>query len=85
MDMVMERAARLAAEAEDRPVADDLRDQGMRLAAAYLNGEQTNLLDLLKSRAAEEQMAIRTGTARSWARKSTSINISPPVPQSMRR
>lgn len=68
MDMVMERAARLAAEAEDRPVADDLRDQGMRLAAAYLNGEQKNLLDLLKSSAAEEQMAIRTGMAKTMLR-----------------
>ena len=68
MDMVMERAARLAAEAEDRPVADDLKDQGMRLAAAYLNGEQANLLDLLRTKAAEEQMAIRTGMAKTMLR-----------------
>ena len=40
MDMVMERAARLAAEAKDSSSDDDLLNQGMRLAAAYLNGEE---------------------------------------------
>lgn len=68
MEMVMERAARLAAEAEDTPVDDTLRNQGMRLAAAYLNGEDLNLLELLKSKAAEEQMAIRGGMAKTMLR-----------------
>lgn len=68
MDMVMERAARLAAEAEDTPVDNTLRNQGMRLAAAYLNGEETNLLELLKTKAADEQMDIRGGMAQTMLR-----------------
>jgi len=68
MDMVMERAARLAAEVEDSPVDDTLQNTGMRLAAAYLNGEGTNLLEILQSKAPEEQMAIRGGMAKTMLR-----------------
>jgi len=68
MDMVMERAARLAAEAEDTPADDTLQDQGMRLAAAYLNGDETNLLELLKAKVPEEQMALRGGMAKTMLR-----------------
>ena len=68
IEMVMERAARLAAEAEDTTVDDTLRNQGMRLAAAYLNGEETDLLELVKTKAPEEQMAIRGGMAQTMLR-----------------
>ena len=68
MDMVMERAARLAAEADDTPVDNTLQNQGMRLAAAYLNGEDTDLLDVLKAQAPDTQMEVRGGMAKTMLR-----------------
>ena len=68
MDMVMERAARMAAEAEETSADDSLTNEGMRLAAAYLSGEGTNLLEQLKSKAPEEQMAVRGGMAQTLLR-----------------
>ncbi|MGA7279486.1 MAG: hypothetical protein WBW79_16220, partial [Desulfocapsaceae bacterium] len=68
MDMVMERAARLAAEAEDTGSDDDLLNQGMRLAAAYLSGQEQDLMGLLQARPSSEQMAIRAGMAKTMLR-----------------
>lgn len=68
MDMVMERAARLAAEAEDTSADETLQNEGMKLAAAYLNGKETNLLEILKAKAGEEQMAVRGGMAKTMLR-----------------
>jgi len=68
MDMVMERAARMAAEAEEATPDDTFANEGMRLAAAYLNGDGTNLLEQLKSKAPEEQMPVRGGMARTLLR-----------------
>ncbi len=68
IDMVMERAARLAAEAEESSGDEALANEGMRMAAAYLNGEGENLLEQLKSKAPEEQMIIRGGMARTMLR-----------------
>ena len=66
--MVMERAARLAAEAEEGSGDEALANEGMRMAAAFLNGEGENLLEQLKSKAPEEQMIIRGGMARTMLR-----------------
>ena len=68
MDMVMERAARLAAEAEETSADDAHANEGMRIAAAYLNGEGYNLLEEIKSKAPEAQMPIRGGMARTLLR-----------------
>ena len=68
MDMVMERAARLAAEADENSVDDTLESEGMRLAAAYLKGDGINLLEQLKSKDPKGQMAIRGGMARTLLR-----------------
>ena len=68
MDMVMERAARLAADAGDTQASDELLNRGMRLAAAYLNGEETDLLELLEKSEAKEQMTIRGGMAKTMLR-----------------
>jgi len=68
MDMVMERAARLAAEAEESSGDEALANEGMRMAAAFLNGEGENLLEQLKSKAPEEQMIIRGGMAKTMLR-----------------
>ncbi len=71
LDMVMERAARMAAEAGDTPANEDTLRKGMRLAASYLNNEQKDLLQLLKSQAPEEQMEIRAGMAKTLLRNIT--------------
>ena len=68
MDMVMERAARLAAEAGDTQASDELLNRGMRLAAAYLNGEETDLLELLEKSEAKEQKTISGGMAKTMLR-----------------
>ncbi|MBT8328776.1 MAG: hypothetical protein KJN87_03655 [Desulfofustis sp.] len=68
MDMVMERAARMAAEAEEASTDETSANEGMRLAAAYLNSDGTNLLEQLKSKAPEEQMAVRGGMAQTLLR-----------------
>jgi hypothetical protein len=39
LDMVMERAARLAAEAPEVSTTETVREDGMRLAVSYLGGE----------------------------------------------
>jgi len=71
LDMVMERAARMAAEAENTPANKDTLRKGMRLAASYLNNEENDLLQLLESQPAEEQMEIRGGMAKTLLRNIT--------------
>jgi len=68
MDMVMERAAKLAAEADDVSKDETLQNEGMKQAAAFLNKEGTSLTEFLQSRPAEEQMAVRSGMARTLLR-----------------
>ncbi len=61
--MVMERAARMAAEAPDVPADEALKEDGMRLAVSYLEGEAPDLLQLLEQQPPEKQSAIRSGMA----------------------
>jgi len=61
--MVMERAARLAAEAPDVPADEALKEDGMRLAVSYLGGDAPDLLQLLEQQPPEKQNAIRSGMA----------------------
>ena len=68
MDMVMERAAKMAAEAKEVSADDAIANEGMKLAAAYLKGDGSNLLKELKSQAPEKQMTIRAGMARTLLR-----------------
>jgi hypothetical protein len=68
MDMVMERAAKMAAEAKEVSADDALASEGMKLAAAYLKGDGSNLLEQLKSQAPEKQMSVRAGMARTLLR-----------------
>lgn len=63
LDMVMERAARLAAEAPDVPADEVLKEDGMRLAVSYLGGEAPHLLQLLEQQPVEKQSAMRNGIA----------------------
>lgn len=68
LEMVMERAARMATEVADDTANDNTERKGMRLAASYLEGKESDLMQLLKEQAPEEQMAIRTGMAQTLLR-----------------
>lgn len=68
LDMVMERAARMAARAEDIPADQETEQRGMRLVADFLEGKQSGLADLLEQEAAADQMAMRRGMAKALLR-----------------
>ena len=68
LDMVMERAARMAARAEDIPADQEIEQRGMRLIADFLSGKQSGLTDLLQQEAAADQMALRRGMAKALVR-----------------
>ena len=61
MEMVLERAARMAAEAPDVVEDDSSMHQGMRLAADYMDGKVEDLAGALNEQAAEKQKDIRKG------------------------
>ncbi len=63
LDMVMERAARMAARAEDVPADQEAEQRGMRLIAGFLDGKSSSLAELLQQEAPSEQMAVRRGMA----------------------
>ncbi len=68
LDMVMERAARMAARAEDIPADQETEQRGMRLIADFLSGRQSGLTELLQQEPAAEQMALRRGMAKALVR-----------------
>jgi len=66
--MVMERAARMAARAEDIPADQETEQRGMRLVAEFLEGKQSDLADLLGQEAPADQKAMRRGMAKALLR-----------------
>lgn len=68
LDMVMERAAKIAAETDDRSPTEEAMVTGMQLAAAFLNNEEQDLVKLLNDQPPEQQMAIRGGMAKTLLR-----------------
>lgn len=68
LDMVMERAARMAERAEDVPADQAIEQKGMRLVAEFLDGKKSGLTELLQQEAAAEQMAMRRGMAKALLR-----------------
>lgn len=61
MEMVMERAAKMAAEADNAASKDDAKQIGMRMAADFLNRKSENLSKALSGKPSNEQLAIRQG------------------------
>jgi len=61
MDMVMERAARMAAAAPSTGNDDGLEKKGMRLAADYVNGKSIDLKEELAALPAGEQGEVGKG------------------------
>ncbi len=61
MDLVLERAARMGKASADELEQDDIRKQGMKLAAAFLDSKIDNLMNSLSELPEEKQMAVRQG------------------------
>ncbi len=59
--MVLERAAKMAAEATDTSSDDTLKQRGMRLAADFMNQKTTQLTKVLAEEPKEQHNAIRLG------------------------
>ena len=68
MDMVLERAARMAATAPAETDSEDLIKKGMRLAADYLNRKEIDLTKELAGQPAKEQAEVRKGMAQTLLR-----------------
>ncbi len=68
MDMVMERAARMAAAAAPATDNENLVKKGMRLAADYMNRKEIDLPRELAAQPAAEQAEVRRGMAQTLLR-----------------
>ncbi len=68
MDMVMERAARMAAAATPATDDESLVKKGMRLAADYINGKEIDLKRELAAQPAAEQAEVGKGMAQTLLR-----------------
>ena len=68
MEMVLERAARMAAGASDQESSEDLERLGMRMAADFLNETGKSLIDDLLQQPADRQVAVRAGMAKTLLR-----------------
>jgi hypothetical protein len=71
LEMVMERAARMESDATDIFKNEDIEKQGMRLAAAYLRGEENGLQEVLTSTPVDNQVHIKKGIIVSLLRNIT--------------
>jgi hypothetical protein len=68
MEMVLERAAKMAAAAAPEVENEDLVKTGMRFAADYLNQKETDLSQLLGAQAPQEQVSVRKGMVQTLLR-----------------
>jgi hypothetical protein len=71
MDMVMERAARMAAAATPTTNDETLVKKGMRLAADYINGKEIDLTRELAAQPQAEQGEVGKGMAQTLLRNIT--------------
>lgn len=68
LDMVMERAARMGAASKEEISQEDAVKKGMRLAAAFLRGEEVNLSQALTQQNEKEQRFVRKGVVQTLMR-----------------
>jgi hypothetical protein len=68
MEMVLERAAKMAADAPAETNQDNLIKTGMRMAADFLNGKIDNLQEELLKLPAESQIPVRQGMVQTLLR-----------------
>lgn len=68
MEMVMERAARMAETAPEAVESEDLVKSGMKLAASYIKSGDADFTANLDSHSPEEQVSIKKGMAQTLLR-----------------
>lgn len=68
MEMVLERAARMAEEASPKADKEEQVQAGMRCGARYMNGEELNLQQEIEAAAPETQANFRLGLIRTLLR-----------------
>jgi hypothetical protein len=68
LDMVMERADRMAARAKEAPAGQEAEQRGMRLVADFLSGKQPHLTPLLGQENDTDRIAVRRGMAKGLLR-----------------
>lgn len=68
MEMVMERAARMAEGAGFDPAGGDLEKQGMKQAAAFMQGNEEDLTTLIGASPEAERNSVRRGMVRTLLR-----------------
>lgn len=66
--MVMERAAKIAAESEAKVVSDDTVKEGMRIAASFLNNSEQPLIEILQSKPQEQIPELMAGIMKTLLR-----------------
>lgn len=66
--MVLERAAKMAEDAPADTSNEDTVKTGMRLAAEFMSGKESNLVDALAAQPPENQVDVRKGMARTLLR-----------------
>lgn len=68
MEMVMERAAKMAAQADENPVIESQEKTGMRLAAQYLNTKEGNLTDKISEYEGQQLKEVLSGICQTLLR-----------------
>ena len=68
MDMVLERAARMEAEAGGILNNDGKIQEGMKTAALYMRGEDVNLVDFLEGCSSSDRPLVQKGVAKVFLR-----------------
>jgi hypothetical protein len=68
LDMVLERAARMAAEAGDTQNNDEKIQEGMKTAALYMRGEDVDLVNTLNNCLEEDKSHFQKGIVRAFLR-----------------
>lgn len=68
LDMVLERAARMEADAKDLASNDDKIHEGMKNAAAYLRGEDIDLTGLLTNYSDKDKPFVQKGIVQAFLR-----------------
>lgn len=68
LDMVLERAARMEAEAKDLASNDDKLHEGMKKAAAYMRGEDIDLAGTLNNYSDKDKPFVQKGIVQAFLR-----------------
>lgn len=68
LEMVMERAAKIAAESEAKVVSDDTVKEGMRIAAAFLTKPEQSLSEQLAAKPQEQLPEMMSGIMKTLLR-----------------